>query len=199
MRRIDHRRRGAALGATAVGAVALVVTACGVPIEGSPRGVPANQLPAGLQTPETTVEDSPDTTESVEVWFVRDELLVGSRHTVDAPLTPQKALDELLLGPDADEQGRALRSALPDAEVVLGTTFARGIATVDLSPRFSEIPASDQLLAVAQIVLTLTDLRGVGMVEFQVEGAPIAVPLPSGESSGERVSRDDYYGLAITV
>lgn len=194
-----RRRRATAAGVVAPGLLALAVAACGVPIEGSPRGVPADQLPAGLQTPETTVVDTQDTTESVEVWFVRDELLVGSRHTVEAPLTPQKALDELLLGPDTDEQGRALRSALPDAEVVLGATFARGIATVDLSPRFSEIPASDQLLAVAQIVLTLTDLRGVGLVAFQVEGAPIAVPLPSGESSGERVSRDDYFGLATTL
>jgi hypothetical protein len=38
----------------------------------------------------------------------------------------------------------------------------------------------------------LTDMRGVGRVNFTIDGQPVSVPLPSGGSSSEPVTRDDY-------
>jgi len=111
-------------------------------------------------------------------------------------VTPQVALAELLSGPSEAEQNRSLRSAVPDAEVVIGVEVLGGVASVDLASTFSEIPASDQVLAVGQIVLTLTDLRGIGRVRFIVDEVQIAVPLPTGDASEGSVSRDDYIVLA---
>jgi spore germination protein GerM len=48
---------------------------------------------------------------------------------------------------------------------------------------------------VGQFVLTLTDLRGVGSVQFTVDGAPAAVPTPTGESSDEPIFREQFLEL----
>lgn len=173
-----------------------VLAGCGVPVEDRARRVPAERIPDGLLASDTTTPTEPDDRESIDVWLVRDGLLVASRHEIERPVTAQRALDELLSGPDEDEQSRSLRSAIPDAAVLVSAEVSGGIARVELAASFSDIPAGDQVLAVGQIVLTLTDLRGVGLVAFSVADGPIAVPLPSGESSGERVSRDDYVELA---
>ena len=101
-----------------------------------------------------------------------------------------------LSGPTEAEQNRSLRTAIPGAAAVVEVSVARGVATVTLTPAFSEIPAADQVLAVGQIVLTLTDQRGIGRVRFVVDDASIAVPLPSGETSGDSVSRDEFIELA---
>ncbi|MFN8024250.1 MAG: GerMN domain-containing protein [Acidimicrobiales bacterium] len=184
------------IAALATAAVA-VPAACGVPVEDTARRIPAERIPDGLRPTDTTIVATPDERETIDVWLVRDDRLVASRHEVDRPATAQSALDELLSGPDESEQGRSLRSAIPDAAVVVSAEVVGGIARVELAPSFADVPAGDQVLAVGQIVLTLTDLRGVGLVSFAVEDGPIAVPLPSGGSSGERVSRDDYVELAV--
>ncbi len=177
-------------------ACASALMACGVPTSERVESIPADQLPQGLRPTDSTIEATPVDQEPIDIWLVRDDLLVASRHRVDPPVDPQRALDELLRGPTPAEQNRSLRSAIPDASAVVAATIERGVVTVDLAPAFADIPASDQLLAVGQIVLTLTDLRGVGRVRFVVDEAQIAVPLPSGESSDESVSRDDYLTLA---
>ncbi|MEX0847413.1 MAG: GerMN domain-containing protein [Ilumatobacteraceae bacterium] len=132
----------------------------------------------------------------MDIWLVRDDELVTTRHLIEAPATAQAALTELLAGPTSAEQERSLRSAIPDASVVIDVELLRGVATVDLSPSFSDIPAQDQVFAVGQIVLTMTDLRGVGRVRFVVDDAQIAVPLPSGDTSEDTVSREDYLAMA---
>ena len=57
---------------------------------------------------------------------------------------------------------------------------------------FDNIPVADQRLATAQIVLTLTDSRGIGQVQFN-----LPVPKPSGEltAAGKPLTRKDYLSL----
>jgi spore germination protein GerM len=171
---------------------------CGVPIEDRAQPIAPDELPGGLRPSATSTPDSPIGQEPIDVWMVRDDRLSATRHRVDPPVTPQAALGELLSGPSEAEQNRSLRSAIPDASVVVDVTVSGGVATVDLAATFSEIPANDQVFAVGQIVLTLTDLRGIGRVRFVVDEAQIAVPLPSGDASEGSVSRDDYIILADT-
>lgn len=193
------RRRHLAA-ALAVG-VALVSTACGIPFEDEASPLTETQLPDGLRPSSSTVAEqeepaAPADLEPVDVWFVRDDRLVASRHRIEPPTTPDRVVAELLTGPTDAEQNRALRSAVPDAAVVTSVSVAGGVATVNLAPEFADIPASDQVLAVGQLVLTLTDQRGIGRVRFAVDEAQIAVPLPTGESADQSVSRDDYISLA---
>jgi spore germination protein GerM len=68
-----------------------------------------------------------------------------------------------------------------------------GVAIVDL-PRhfFDTIAVNDQRMAIAQIVLTLTDSRGIGQVEFSE-----VVTRPNGESvpAGSPLSKSDFVAL----
>lgn len=188
-----RRIRGARCVAAAL--AALVAASCGFPTQRDAHAVPDDNVPDALRTTDTDDPTPNVATEPAAIWFVRDTVLDQVQHRVAAPATADTVVAELLLGPTEGEQGRSFRSAIPDATVVVSASTAGGLATVELAPEFAEIPVADQVLAVGQLVLTLTDLRGVGRVRFQVDDAVVAVPLPTGEASDQTVSRDDYLEL----
>jgi spore germination protein GerM len=184
----------------AVVALALVLASpamasCGVPLQDEAELIPIDETPVGLRPPEAGGSPPVDQRELIDLWFVRGDQLALVRRRVIAPVTPLVASDALLAGPTDAERNQSLRSALVDAEAVLDIEIARGQATVSLSSEFSVIPAADQVLAIGQLVLTLTDQRGIGRIRFVVDGASITVPLPNGRSRAGLVSREDYLGL----
>ena len=168
----------------------LLLAACGFPQDSRATPIPEGELPVGLRS-DPTATTVPASTEPATIWFVSDNRLVRVRHDVESPASVTTVTNELLIGPSAAEQDRGLRSGIPDPTVVVGAELIRGIAQVQLAPSFAEISPEDQILAVGQLVLTLTNLPGIGGVQFSLEGAPVAVPLPSGESSDQAVFRDD--------
>lgn len=176
--------------------VLLAVSGCGFPTENSAERIADRDLPAGLRTSDTAVETTLADTESATLWFVQDDRLVAVRHRLAAPVTIELIALDLLAGPRTAEQSRGLRSATPDMAAVLQVSLTRGTAVVQLSASFADIPANDQVFAIGQLVLTLTDFRGVGSVEFVRDDEPIAVPLPTGETTDSAVFRDDYISLA---
>ena len=176
--------------------VLVALSGCGFPSENSAERIADSDLPAGLRPSDTAVATTVVDTESATVWFVQDEWLVAVRHRLAAPLTIELITLDLLAGPQPAEQSRGLRSATPDTEAVLQVSLTRGTAVVQLSASFADIPANDQVLAIGQLVLTLTDFRGVGSVQFMRDDEPIAVPLPTGETTDTVVFRDDYISLA---
>jgi len=176
--------------------MAMLVASCGVPRESSARLVPEGRIPEALRTEDTGVSTPTVREEPVDLWFIRDDHLAKVRHPVAAPPTPEAVIEELLAGPTDAERSTSLRSAIPDPAALDSVTVSGGVATVRLTPTFADIPAADQLLAIAQLVLTLTDLRGVGRVGFAIDDTTRPVPLPDGSSSIRTVSRDDYAELA---
>lgn len=174
--------------------VLVIVAGCGFPAERHASPIPQDDLPAGLRSG-VTATTAPSSTEPATIWFVADNRLVAVRHGVEAPASVTTVTNELLIGPSAAERDRGLRSGLPDPTVVVGTELARGTAQVQLAPSFAEISPEDQVLAVGQLVLTLTNLPGIGGVQFTLDGTPVAVPLPSGVSSDAPVFRDDFIAL----
>jgi spore germination protein GerM len=131
--------------------------------------------------------------EEVQLWFVRDGRLVLVVRPLDAPVDPEDAVAALASPPtDAPE---TLRTAVPDPQVIRDITVAAGVARVDLAASIAELGGDDQLLAVAQIVCTLTALPGVGQVAFALEGLPTEVPRGDGSVVSQPVSRDDYAPL----
>jgi spore germination protein GerM len=174
------------------------LSACGFPAETEADGVPADAVPEALRPSDTVATSAPATTALLDIWFVRENRLEAVRHRASARPTAAVAVENLLLGPTEAEQHRALRSAIPDPSVVIDVSISGGVAEVDLAPSFADIPARDQVLALGQLVLTLTDLRGVGRVQFTLDGSATPVPLPSGKSTDDSVSRDDFIELAST-
>lgn len=176
-------------------ALAVALTACGFPAENSAEPVAPAELPAALRASDTVVAPDPGSTAYATLWFVQGNRLVAIRHQVGAPVDVQTVVAGLLVGPSRADENNRIRSALPDATVVGDSHLTRGTVTVELSASFADIPVADQLLAVGQLVLTLTDLPGVGSVQFTDGESPIAVPVLTGESSSQALSRDEYLGL----
>jgi spore germination protein GerM len=75
----------------------------------------------------------------------------------------------------------------------------RGIAAVDLTPGFAELPGDRQLRAVAQMTCTLTAQPGVGQVRYTLGGSSIAVPRADGSVTGDPVTRQDYGSLLASA
>ena len=149
-----------------------------------------------LETTTTGFESSTTAvpTEPVRLYYIASGQLVF----VATPLPAGAALSQisaaLQAGPDTlGDLGAGLRSAVPDQPEIRATDNNAGVAVVELPEGFFDsIPVADQRLAVAQIVLTLTDSRGIGQVQFDV-----AVPRPSGAlaPAGQPLSRNDFLSL----
>lgn len=182
------------LGPWLLAPVMVILPACGLPADDGPRVIGPERLPAALVEPldattSTGVPAAPET--PVSVWMVREDGLISVRRSVPEPLEREAVVAALLAGTTADDPP-GVRSAWIDAEQVGEVTVAAGIASVELTDRFADVPASDQLFAVAQMVFTLTGLPGIGQVRFVRNGEPVSLPAADGSTSLGPVSRDDY-------
>jgi len=118
----------------------------------------------------------------LNVYFVRTDAngrpvdpahLVGvSRiERTDQPVT-EFAMRQLLHGPNPNELSR-FRTAIPPGTELLGVTTRNRVAIVNLSAQFEAAGAEVlDLLRIAQVVWTLTDLPTVDAVQFRIHGAP---------------------------
>jgi spore germination protein GerM len=181
---------------TALVSACLAGATCGFPADNTAEPIAAERLPDGLRTDQTAAPSTVAGQERATIWLIDDDHLTAVRHLVNRPVTVASIVKDLLAGPSAIEQASGLRSALPDASLVSDVELVRGAATVSVSPEFAHIPPADQLFAVGQLVLTLTDARGVGGVKFVRDDAPIAVPLPTGETSEGPVYREQFIAMS---
>lgn len=178
--------------------LALVVGACGVPTDAAPRAVPAADVPYGLleEAPVTTATPRAPTvpTAPVNVYFVRGERMYPVVRQVNAPPSVAKSLTALLFGPDENEAMNAVRSAISPTAAIQARQLDPSTYLVDLSTEFAQGSVSEQVLGLAQVVWTATDIPGVTGVRFTLNGAPIQVPTPTG-STGEPVGREAFAEL----
>ncbi len=195
-----------------VGIFALALAACGVPEEGRFIPIEQSQVPDALvvttttASTTTTVAIAPENTsttvadvlyDSVELYFVSANRVVRSERRIVSPATPTQVLDTLLAGLDAQTESAGLRSALPRG-LTATIDVRRGVAKISsTAPFLSELEPSDQRLAIAQLVLTLTRRPGIGQVIFSVDGVDIQVPRGGGDltAPGAAVTYDDYLAV----
>ena len=186
--------------------------ACGVPEEGRFVPIEQSQVPYALvattttASTTTTVAVAPENTsttvadvlyDSVELYFVSANRVVRSERRIVSPATPTQVLDTLLAGLDAQTESAGLRSALPRG-LTATIDVRRGVAKISsTAPFLSELEPSDQRLAIAQLVLTLTRRPGIGQVIFSVDGTDIQVPRGGGDltAPGAAVTYDDYLAV----
>jgi spore germination protein GerM len=180
--------------------------ACALPVDDHARALGTEQLPPALvatSIPSTTAPittgDAASTTRpeksTYRLWFIGGAQLQPVTRRLASGSTSQEVLAQLLAGPSSEELGaQGLRSAIPEGAII-STDVRGGVALVDLDPSFVAIPTGDQILAVGQLVLTLTGLPGVGQVRFAVDGATVQVPRADGSQAEGAVARDDYLPL----
>ncbi len=166
---------------------ALLVTGCGVPLQSEPETIDPGVTPdAGTDTPTTN-----GVAQSV-IYLVDGNGLVAVPR--DTSREPDEALQQLIAGPTSQEASVGLRTAIPVNSVVHDLTVDDGEATVDVSAAFAGVGGREEILAVGQIVLTLTD-AGIDRVTIQLEGLAVALPLPSGVLVTDPVTFADYRTL----
>lgn len=172
-------------------------TACGVPSQDTATKTNPKDVPFGLLNENSGVNQIDQSgARDIVVFLAKNGRLVRAERKLAPPVTFERLLDKLAQGPTPSEVATGTRSALPDGESFQSVTLNGGTATVDLSPPFTALSGSDQLLALAQIVFTLTSRPGIGQVQFTLGGAAIDIPRANGSLTPSPVSRDDYATLS---
>lgn len=186
------------------GAMCVLLASCAVPKSGAVDEVSPNDIPFGLNSPETS---SPSTTttlvvqttvagtayEKADLFFVENASLIRVQLEIPSPTNLQGVFVALVTGlPDPDRS--KARTLLPPA-FAANIDVVGGVANVNSKSGYLDsIKPNEQRLAIAQIVLTLTSQPGIGQVTFSVGGKPIGVPRGRGDIAGAGipVTFDDY-------
>ena len=197
--------------------VALVIGACGIPLDAEPEVIASDQLPQSLQPGTSTTTTLPDRlTQDVTIFLVdpgdgeaslvpvERQVPVVEVGTAELELL---TLEQLLLGPTSEEQ---LEDNLTTAVVASGgdpiaVLSLRRPVEDQIVVVLSEPPAiegSDRIVSFAQLVYTLTQLDTSTRVRFLVlnesgEEEDMSVKTDTEEGDVRRpVGRDDYSTLA---
>jgi hypothetical protein len=174
--------------------VLAVATACGVP-ESTAEPIPRDELPESLRGPETTASAPQMSTEpaSVAVYWVSDRRLVPEAVTFEQSPDATRLIDLLERGPASASSG--VRSAVSGPNVLAGVSVREPSVDVDVGPAFDDLTASEQTLAVAQVVATLTTVPGVERVSIRRDGDVVDVPLPDGTLVRRPLLRADFASM----
>jgi hypothetical protein len=156
---------------------ACLLAGCGVPDDTRPRALDPADVPEELLEPAPSSTAAPPPEEqpaSIEIYLVNraeDRLEAatrGARHW-DIPMR----IDALLEGPTEAEADGGLHSAIPAETRRLNIEHLQPtVATIDLSREFTAADDEAELLALAQVVYTVTEQSGVTGVSLLVEGEP---------------------------
>lgn len=175
---------------------AATLAGCGVGGQGRPQDLAASQVPYGLlrASPAPVATATVDQVRATE-YLVRGSRITASVTTVPLPGRVDQVVRALLSGVSSAQSSAGLRSAIPDGTHLLSFDLAGQVATLDLSSQFTTARSADTILAVAQLVLTVTANRDIAAVAFSVEGKPIEVPSPGGALTPDPVSAATYRSL----
>jgi germination protein M len=150
----------------------------------------------GDSTTTTTAEEPPaaeDVPLSVYFLDADSKVRVGWVRTIDSLATGQGALEELLAGPDTEDESLGLSTAIPDGTSLRSLDIADGVATVDLSTEFTGGGGSLSMQArLAQVVYTITQFPTVDEVELLVEGSPLTTLGGEGVVIEGNLTRADF-------
>lgn len=168
----------------------LILVSCGIPVDESPETF-------SLQEAGPVTEDLPAGGELVAapLYLVGGGGLVRVTRDLPDPVDARAALESLLSGVTEPEDRSGLSSSIPVGTELLGLAISAGIADIDLSPGFATVGGQQEILAVAQIVLTVSQFGVVDGVVFELDGVRTDVPTANGALATEPVTAADYEPL----
>lgn len=113
---------------------------------------------------------------------------------------PDAVVAALLAGPNGDEFTDQLRTALPDGlQVITLQRRAGGIVDLDITDEIQQLSGDAQVLALAQIVYTMSELNGIEAVRISVDGESVQWPDGNGELTVGPLTVYDFPGLEPTA
>jgi len=197
-----------------------LLTGCGISLDAQPAAIPPDVLPSPVATPSgaptatassatsptatASASEPPidDDVASLRLWFVQEDGLTAVESSLPVGSSPEYVMQALVVGPTAVEVAQGLRTIASDPltgqplAVIVSTasTDASGVApiTVQLSPDFTALPPTEQVLLLGQVVLSLTGAGESSVAFVDVSGAPLAVPLPDGRLLDGPARARDY-------
>ncbi len=165
--------------------------ACGIPDDREPILMPGGVV-APVLAPSEPAPETPLT--EVSVFLVQAEQLVEVvRRAGVGDLSG--VLSRLLAGPREGEFAGGVRTAISPETGLRSARVEADTAIVDLTAALVEVGGQEQILAVAQIVLTATSVPGVGQVRLLLEGQAVEVPRADGTLTSDALRAGDYEGL----
>lgn len=178
-----------------------VAVSCGVPEQGL-TVIEPSELPEALHPSSTTtvvVGTGGELAGAVQVYWIRDNRLVPESIAFESTPGVARITSILERGPGPGDRPDAERSLISQGDVIREVERDDEQAVVELDTAFAEAVGTDQVLALGQIVTTLTSVPGVQRVEFRQRGEPIDVPLPDGTLVRRALTRADYSSLIDSV
>jgi len=125
--------------------------------------------------------------------------LVAVDRDVDAEARrgdPSSVLAALLAGPNRAEREDEVTTLLPtDLEVVTVSNRPGGVVVIDLTEPFGELTGQTLVLALAQLVHTVSEVGGVNGVGITVEGENRSWPDVNGRQQTDALTVFDFPGL----
>lgn len=180
----------------------LLLTGCGIPVQDEPVHVAPDELPSALRpegTPQPSVPATVDPGDAkVMIYFVRSDRLIGVPREAaggSADERLQAALTALTSGPSEAEQAEGVTTAFPSGLTLDVSELDGHRAVLTLSGETDGRSAVDNILAVGQVVLSLTSLPSIHEVTFVRDGVPVEALLPGGALTSAPLTAADYNRL----
>jgi spore germination protein GerM len=179
----------------AVGGAAVLLAACSIQPDTAPRVIPAaDRAPLDPLTPE-----GGEAAGSTRVFLVKESddgqpQLRSVLRSVQA--TPTAVMQELLKGPNPEEEHTGVTTALPRGLSLRSAGTGAGVMTVDVTGQLLDEQTPQLLLGIAQIVFTASELSGVRAVRVRVNGINRPWPDGQGELTAAALTVYDFPGLA---
>ncbi len=170
---------------------------CGLPAENSAREVEPPRGPYQAWTSQTPQAADSGTVPERLYLLDNDKLVLVVRH-VRTESTIDELIRDLLAGPTDGERRAGLTSALLGSDVIAGARLTGGEAVIELTARLDQTGRTDQVLAFAQIVCTLTARPEITGVTFTRDGRRIGVPRADGSLSQGPLTASDYSTLVTS-
>ena len=177
-------------------AMCVPLAGCGISSDDAPRNVPsAEQQQLGVASDRR----AGDATGTARIYLLAPEVAGQSQALQavarDADETPTALLDALFAGPNVDEVGIQLRTAVPADTELLDVRLRGGVLLINVSKGLLELSGEVLVAAVAQIVFTGAEVESVRSVSISVDGQPQLWPAGNGDLQSDPLTIYDYPGL----
>lgn len=167
-------------------AVGILLSGCGVPLQDEPQ-----RIERARATPDPSAPGAEAGQRDATIFLVRGNRLEPVRRVLQR--SDGAELLRALFGGPADEERRlGIRSAIPTGVTPVQVTRTGSVAVVEAPEQITRSEGEDQVLAVAQIVYTLTASDGVRSVQLTRSGAPTAAPSGDGRLVTRPLTRADF-------
>ncbi|MGW1342761.1 GerMN domain-containing protein [Kribbella sp. NPDC002412] len=178
-------------------AALLMLVGCGVPLQEEPAPIEPQAIPSRLQTPAVPTSLATAARAAVQVIYVRNDRLISVAREVSGAGLLDGVIQELTNGPTAPEQADGITTALPPG-LSLAVVAVQGTRVVlELSGETDGRSATENVLAVGQIVLSVTALQSVDEVTFSRAGEPVEALLADGALTTQPLTAADYEALRV--